>query len=243
MDSYCNYNNAFSNNESVDLDKLARKINNNKKKISFNDVTRISNYTNNTNIPQPLGYFPTHNNYSQNINDSSDDNIITNTNIYSDDMYDNKQDNKQDNEQDNEQDNKQDDKSIYSFNTLNSDSANIINDMSSNYSSLPSKVKNHMRLNTKHLKDFNSKDETNIINHLKKCDSCKNELLYILMSDQNNNLINNNSINNDKINNDKINNKSNAIINFNIDNNELKYIFILIIIGIFIIIIIDNILK
>jgi hypothetical protein len=142
------------------------------------------------------------------------------------------------------------DKSTYSFKTLNSESANIINEMSSNYSSLPSKVKHRMHLNTKHLKDYSSKDETQILNHLKKCEECKSELLYILMARQNNN--NNNNINNNTnnsnstiINDDiikKNNNsdKSNSIIDFNIGNNEIKHLFILVVIGIFIIIIIDS---
>ena len=201
MDSYCNFDNAFSNTNNDNLDKLARKINNDNKKPQFNnDVMKIINYNNSN------GFFSTQGNYSDNDNSNNFE--------LSDDI-----------------------KSSYSFNTLNSDSAHIINEMSSNYSSLPSKIKNNMRLNTKHLKDFNETDEIGIINHLKKCDECKTELLYTLLSNNKEKKYNtkNNIVKNDIVKND--------IIKFNIGNNELIHIVILILIGIFIIIIIDSFLN
>jgi len=213
MDTFCNYNNAFNNDVNENLDKMARKINNDRKKLphnikndilnQYNESTKLINYMSNNETIQPYGFFSTQGNYADN---SSKLNLKSETDVES--MYLPNSENK----------------SMFSYNTLKSDT-NYLSDVSSNYSSLPSKMKYNMRLNTKHLKDYNEKDDNKIIDHIKKCDECKNELIFILTKSQ----INKNS--------KPI--TDNKIINFNISNNELKDIFILILIGIFIIIVID----
>jgi hypothetical protein len=224
MDTFCNYNNAFNNDVNENLDKMARKLNNDRKKLphnikndilnQYNESTKLINYMSNNETAQPYGFFSTQGNYADILNSEKSSKFDSD----SESMYLPNSENK----------------SMFSYNTLKSDS-NYLNDISSNYSSLPSKMKYNMRLNTKHLKDYNEKDDNKIIDHIKKCNECKNELLLILTKSH----INKSNIKLDSYTND-INNKSyNEIINFNISNNELKDIFILILIGIFIIIIID----
>lgn len=83
--------------------------------------------------------------------------------------------------------------------------------LSSSYSSLPPKIKKHLKEN-KHLERY-SDDNDNIIKHMEQCEECKKQLQKLMMQ-QNENIL-------------------------NISGQELKHMLILILIGIFIIIFID----
>jgi hypothetical protein len=106
------------------------------------------------------------------------------------------------------------------------DLSNMINmesDISSNYSSLPQKIKKHLRLNTNHLKQYSENDDKNIDDHVKTCPQCRSQLLNLLQEDKQN-------VN-------FVPTQQNGILNLSAP--ELKDILILIFAGIFIIILLD----
>ncbi len=109
---------------------------------------------------------------------------------------------------------------------------NIESDISSNYSSLPQKIKKHLRTATNHLKKYDEKDDKNTINHLKTCSQCRTELLNLLQEEQH-------IFKADKqyIDTQQFKHPTNGILNLSTP--ELKDILILILIGVFIIILFD----
>lgn len=95
-----------------------------------------------------------------------------------------------------------------------------------------------MRLNTEHLQRYTENDEHHILEHIKKCDECKQHLLKLLRSD-------NHFIQNEK---EKEKEKpreeiQESTIFGKINYKELKEVIILIIIGIIIIFVLDIILR
>jgi hypothetical protein len=125
------------------------------------------------------------------------------------------------------------------FSSNMSNISNILktsDDMLSSFSdgsSLSPKVKRHLKLNTKHLQNQN--DDGKIIDHLKTCNSCQSQLKTLLYPAQSAQLAQPNTTTTEK-----------SIINTNISSmftSETKDIIILILIGVFVIIMMDIFLK
>lgn len=96
-------------------------------------------------------------------------------------------------------------------------------DISSNYSILPQKIKNNLKSSLKHINTYNEQD---IINHLKSCTQCKQEIISLLHNGMPYNMNNGNNTNNLQ---------QHGILNLSML--EIKDILILILVGVFIIII------
>jgi hypothetical protein len=69
--------------------------------------------------------------------------------------------------------------SNYSFKSFDGS----MDDISSSFSSLPSKLKRHLKNDSRHIHDMKNKDDKTIINHLKKCIQCREQLLKIISTD------------------------------------------------------------
>lgn len=112
------------------------------------------------------------------------------------------------------------------------DSISDIKDLSSEYSYLPKKKQKHLRLNNKHLKDYTDSDEQMILEHIKSCNECKNQLLILL-----------------KDNNHEASQKSNQShqispeVTSKINYKEIKEIIIIVMIGIIILFLLDVVLR
>ena len=210
-------NDAFNNNESKELDKLARKINdkhaqsNNTYQQKFSGMVcdqldcmpysqQIANNT--------QSFFSAQGNYSSvlpstlsprySITDDNDS-ISDETKVFS------------------ESD------SFRSLPSLIDD-----NSLSSTYSSLPVKIKKHLKMNSPHMKKNKmTNSDTDDIAHLKSCNDCKQKFIQLL---QNNGNLQQTP-----------NNKSNNFINFT--NPDLKDVIVLILIGVIIIMSIDIIVR
>lgn len=65
----------------------------------------------------------------------------------------------------------------------NSQSPEYFNDISSEYSFLPKKKQKHLRLNNKHLQEYTENDEQPVLDHIRNCNECKNELIKLLKRD------------------------------------------------------------
>jgi len=231
MSEYYNFNNFdnfdnFSNNESEDLDKLARQINN--KKTSL-----VKKVTDDYNIQQ--------NKWKNGIDN------LTNNNKYSFlpmnknnvTNYDNKyQTNNKPIYQDFEDssDNFSVDNSLFSSDLIDSESIDL-------YLNKAKDCKKNNLTNFKNIVnsisyDECSKDDNNIFDHIKKCQNCKNKLIKYLNITINNET--HNKINNDT--NNDTNNNEKKLFNFKLNKLEqlsIKEIIVIIMIGIFIIIVLD----
>lgn len=165
--NYNQYNDAFSNSDNMELDKLARELNNKRKahkkaNQNYKSFTKgiaegISSY----NDKNQFNFLPASCNDSQD-NQSSNDNNLYNMSITS---------------------------SLDDINPYISD-----DEISSNYSSLPKKEKKSLRMNSNHLNHFKSNDDSKILSHLKKCGDCKNQLFELLQKKHGeHNLVDNNA--------------------------------------------------
>ena len=248
MTTYRQYNDAYSNNENESLDQMARQINNERKKLhkhvqtgfkrqSKEICTGINCLMNSSdtkfappdlvdnfgffsaqgdfssNLPTPLQ------NQSKNFSDSDSSKFSDNSSVNTFDTTNTKNTNN----------------TFSTNNHYNSSEANMINiesDISSNYSSLPQKIKKHLRSTTNHLKKYDEKDDINTINHLKSCPQCRTELLNLLQEEQH-------IFKNDKQYVDTLQTRQPVNGILNLSTPELKDILILILIGVFIIILFD----
>jgi hypothetical protein len=232
MNEYYNFNNFnnINNNESDELDKLARQINNKKtslvKKVTDDYNTQqnkwkngIDNLINNNkysflsmNKNNPTNY----DNKYQNLNKSYDG-------------YDNSDDNFDEISINN---------SLFSSDLIDSELINSELIDSESIDLYLDKVKDKKN-NLKSFKnivnsisyDECSKDDNNIFDHIKKCQNCKNKLIKYLNIPINNEIKNN-----------KIENNDNKLFNFKLNKLEqlsVKEIIVIIMIGIFIIIVLD----
>lgn len=226
MSEYYNLNNFnnYNNNESDDLDKLARQINN--KKTSL-----VKKVTDDYNIQQNKwknGIDNLINNNKYSFLPMNKNNVTNYDNKYQTNNYDNLYDNNNNNE--NENDYEFDDfsvnNSLFSSDLIDSESIDLYLDKAKD-------CKKDNLTNFKHIVnsisyDECSKDDNNIFDHIKKCNSCKNKLIKYL------NLTINKETHND-------NNKK-KFFDFKLNKLEqlsIKEIIVIIMIGIFIIIVLD----
>jgi hypothetical protein len=250
MTTYRQYNDAYSNNENESLDQMARQMNNERKKLhkhvqaGFNKQNKetcigincLMDSSNGKFAPPNLvdnfGFFSAQGDFSSNLptplqkkysdsnsskfSDNSSVNTFNTKNTDNTFIINDKYSDSDTNDQYNSTNNQ------YKF----SDSNLIESDISSNYSSLPQKIKKHLRSTTNHLKKYDEKDDKNTINHLKSCSQCRTELLNLLQEEQY-------IFDNDK----QHVKQTNGILNLSTP--ELKDILILILIGVFIIILFD----
>lgn len=163
--NYSKYNDAFSNNEYSDLDRKARELNN-KKKNMYKSVNRNNKKFEKEMIKgieacysdKSFTFLPINNHYKQKGDFVSglptpfDEKSYDTKSSFSDDIS----------------------KSPTLF-LPNSES-----DLSSEYSSLPKKAKKHLRLKTEHLKNYSEDDESSPLDHIKKCDECKQQIMNFL---------------------------------------------------------------
>ena len=254
MDSYCEYNNAFCNKDNDNLDRMAREINNKRKTLQkqvehnfddqYKEINKGLNYLmkqeNSRYAPSNFNYISANNN---NDYESGLPSIMDNNDFKSGlpSIMDN-----QKNSDNNTIDSTFTSKSKYTFNSLPISSfptisespvemINMDSDMSSTYSILPANTKKHLRLNTSHLKKYGENDDDKILSHMKKCNQCRLQLLHLLSE---NNICNNKNKINKNIN---TMNTTTGILNISVA--EVKDILILILIGIFIIILLDFFLR
>lgn len=254
--SYCQYNNAYINNDDNNLDKLARKINDERKKTQYvNAKNNLINQTNNTCIgidclsdPSNSRFAPTNliNNYNYLDNNNS-------SNLPTPILMSNDSETKSIKSINSTNSNlsfiSKDNNMSRSIGSINSSFDNIkeINEMTDDYSTLsntysilnPIEKKHYLKLNTKHLKELdNKKDDKKVLLHIQNCNQCRDELLNLLgtkINSQNN--IQNLS---EPYINSSINSSNNIL---NLTDFELKDILILILIGITIIILLDFFIK
>lgn len=242
MNPYCQYNDAFSNTDNDELDKMARKINNDRKKLRKQVQNNIINKENElcvgidclmdpsnsrispTALLPNFSFFSTQGDFSspfptplmknkKNIK-SSDQTFSDSSSLGMKSQF-------------------SDLDSIYSFNSL-----------SSNYSSLNPKIKKHLRLSTNHLKSYEEKDDSAIMKHINKCEQCKDQLIKLLQNEKH--VFETNKS-------EKVEKKEEVQIEkfpqsgeggiLNLNTSELKDVLILILAGIFIIIILDFFLR
>ena len=232
MNEYYNLNNFsnFNNNESDDLDKLARQINN--KKTSL-----VKKVTNDYNIQQNkwkngIDNLINNNQYSflpmnkNNVTNYDNKYQTNNYDISYDISNDISNDNDNYNENDNEYDNFSVNNSLFSSDLIDSESIDLYLDKAKDCKK--DNLTNFKNIVNSITYDECSKDDNNIFDHIKKCNTCKNKLIKYL------NLTINKETNNDD------NNKK--IFNFKLNKLEqlsIKEIIVIIMIGIFIIIVLD----
>lgn len=224
LNNFNNFNNYSNNtnNESDDLDKLAKQINN--KKTSL-----VKKVTDEYNIQQNKwknGIDNLINNNKYSFLPMNKNNVTNYDNKYQTNNYNLYDDNENENEY--EFDDFSVNNSLFSSDLIDSESIDLYLD----------KAKDCKKENLTNFKnivnsisyDECSKDDNNIFDHIKKCDSCKNKLIKYL------NLTINKETHNDNDNNKK------KIFNFKLNKLEqlsIKEIIVIIMIGIFIIIVLD----
>ncbi|ATZ80447.1 hypothetical protein BMW23_0393 [Bodo saltans virus] len=219
--NYNQYNDAFSNSDNMELDKLARELNN-KRKAHRKAAQNSKNFE--KDIIKGIYAYNDKNQFNfshASCNNSQSDFVSGLPSVIDDSQsFDSSQ--------------KQSD--LYDKSYVSDE------EISSNYSSLPKKTKKSLRMNSEHLNKYKMNDDEQVLLHLKKCNDCKKQLLELLHKkhniDDNYNYNNNNNNNNN--NNEIINNRimDNATF-LGLQDSELKNILILIVIGIIIIIFID----
>ena len=260
MNDYYNYSNFNDNDESDKLDKLAREINNKKSKEKLQLIREVDNDFKKTEkiwenelqkaLKENNNYMPKkvkENNYE---GIELNENNLKSQEIYSD--YDNNTPSSC-NTYDTKSNKSYDVSTVLTNNTsINTDTYqnsffNSSKNSSKNSSFIDSisidsyidEIKNNK--NNSHYKlseiiknldyDICSKNDDNIYDHVKKCNNCKKKLLRFLNKDI---LNNNDNKNNKKINKNKKRDKNNFIVKHNI-----KETIIMIMLGIFIIILLD----
>lgn len=224
MSEYYNLNNFnnYNNNESDDLDKLARQINN--KKTSL-----VKKVTDDYNIQQNKwknGIDNLINNNQYSFLPMNKNNVTNYDNKYQTNNYDNLYDNHIDNENEYEFDDFSVNNSLFSSDLIDSESIDLYLDKAKDCKK--NNLTNFKNIVNSITYDECSKDDNNIFDHIKKCTLCKNKLIKYL----------NLSINNETHNDD--NNKK--IFDFKLNKLEqlsIKEIIVIIMIGIFIIIVLD----
>jgi hypothetical protein len=239
MSTYCQYNDAFKNNDNDDLDQLARKFNNTRKKLHEDAKHGYDTQKNNACV----GIDCLANSYGSSY---SSNNILNNMSPYDsysggdftskmptpiqqtiDEQEQYTDDNFSFSNSSSDQQNSLFDTQMSSYSSDDFGSIKMESDISSNYSSLPSKKK-HIILSNNHLKQYNEKDDKNVIDHMKHCEQCQQQLIKLVKNNNNksfDDVIDNGNVQQEKI--------------FNISNTELKYIMILILIGVTIIMFFD----
>lgn len=256
LQSQSQFNSAFDNSESKELDKLARKINNKNSKTNTTfsqkfagivcdqlDCTPYSQQQ--IGLENGNSFFSAQGDYSPmyapinapNLKMENNSNI--NSNINSDSSFDSSFDSSHMSTFDKKVFSESD-----SFKSLSSEQLDN-NSLSSTYSSLPMKIKKRLRMSSPHLKTEKQSvnSDNNDIQHLKSCDDCKNRLLALISGSNllpHTNLLENsqNKQNVQKANkNNSIQNSSNSFLN--LINPELKDIMVLILVGVIIIMLID----
>ncbi len=239
MNSYCQYNDAFSSKENDDLDKMARQINNDRKKLRTQVQNNIINKEKELCVGvdclldpsnarfAPSSMLPNFSFFSTQGDFSSD--LPTPMNkkkprspVLSDLASDKSR----------------------STSTFSDVSSNFSFDsVSSNYSSLNPKIKKHLRLSSAHLKNYEEKDDGAILKHIKKCDQCRLQLINLLQNENHIfDIVKKENNKNDQPNqSDQLvpQNREHFTSILNLSNTELKDVLILILIGIFIIILLD----
>lgn len=242
LQSQCQFNGAFDNSESKELDKLARKINNKHAKSDNTFTKKFSGI-----VCDQLDCTP----YSQQIiGANSAPSFFSAQGDYSP-MYapvnapflSLQQKQKDDESIESSSFGSTFDKKVYSesdsFQSLSSEALDN-GSLSSTYSSLPSKIKKRLRMSSPHLKKNKqlSNSDDNDVQHLKSCDDCRNRLLALLSGT---NLLPHTNLlektqHNKQI--DKpIQKSSNSFLN--LTNPELKDVMVLILVGVIIIMLID----
>jgi hypothetical protein len=246
LQSQCQFNSAFDNSESKELDKLARKINNKHAKSNNTFSKKFSGIVCDqldcTPYSQQMiggdnvqSFFSAQGDYSPLYapvnapllsikNNPRDDSSIDSSN---DSSFKSTLGGKVFSESD-------------SFQSLSSSPLDE-NSLSSTYSSLPSKIKKRLRMSSPHLKKNKTQStnsDDNDILHLKSCNDCRSKLMALLSNSNiftHNNLSTNQNQTNE--NNKPIQKSSNSFLN--LTNPELKDIMVLILIGVIIILLID----
>jgi hypothetical protein len=122
-----------------------------------------------------------------------------------------------------------------------SDNNNSDSDIISEYSYLPKNKKKHIRMNTKHLQNYKENDEQLILDHIQKCEECKQHLLYLLKNESH--FVHNKKEEEKKEVEINTENVSENSIFGKINYKEIKEVIILIIIGIIIIFVLDIFLR
>lgn len=265
--SYCQYQDAFQNNENDKLDQMARQINNKKKiykknRDNFNNhidtlcdgVECLSDPSNSRFVPPHLSnnfsFFSSQGDFSSELPtplehkkkrkkkrhfdvQSSISGVSS-----SDDKY-HIRNSSRDNSSD-EDFGKFSDNNTAKFSASDAeytadtndvadikDFSTTLTDISSNFSSLPNKLKKQFRSTSDHLKKYKDDNETDILNHVTQCKECALKLEGLLKQvtmETNTQLVQ-----------PPFNQNNSSMFNFS----EMKDLLILVLIGVFIIIIID----
>jgi len=258
FDNFNNFDN-FSNNESEDLDKLARQINNkktslvkkvtddyniqqNKWKNGIDNLTNNNKYSflpmNKNNVTNYDNKYQTNNKpIYQDFEDSSDNFSVDNS-LFSSDLIDSESIDLYLNEaKDCKKNNLTNFKNIVnsiSYDECSKDDNNIFDHIKKCQNCKKNNLTNFKNIVNSISYDECSKDDNNIFDHIKKCQNCKNKLIKYL------NITINNETNNETHN--EINNNEKKIFNFKLNKLEqlsIKEIIVIIMIGIFIIIVLD----
>jgi hypothetical protein len=165
--NFSEYDNAFSNNEYIELDKKARDINNNKKKNMYKSVDKNNKKFEKEMVrgieacysDKSFTFLPINNNYKR-----QGDFVSGLPTPFDEKSYDTKSNFSSD------------DKTTLFL-------PNSESDLSSEYSSLPKKIKKRLRLKTEHLKKYSEDDESSSLDHIKKCDECKQQIINFLKTE------------------------------------------------------------
>lgn len=253
LQSQCQFNGAFDNSESKELDKLARKINNKHAKSNNSFSKKFSGIVCDQldctpHTQQMIGADNIHSFFSAQ-GDYSPIYAPVNAPFLS---VDPKQKQNDFIDSSNSVDSSDSssfgstfNKKVYSesdsFQSLSSEALDN-GSLSSTYSSLPSKIKKRLRMSSPHLKKYkhSSNSDNDDIQHLKSCNDCRSRLLALLSGTNllpTSNLLENNQHNQNNNNNNQPQKTSNSFLN--LVNPELKDIMVLILVGVIIIMLID----
>jgi hypothetical protein len=226
------YHNAFLNNVNDDLDKQARALNSTRKKMINNvsvdydnDVSEtckgiecLSSQQNSKFLPHSFtpsfSFFSAQGDFSNGLPSHFVDANPLNANS---ELSDNQSIMSSDNISFGSQ---SDHASMFTTDTYNFSDA----------SSLSPKIKKQLRLHTKHLQNQNNDDA--ILGHIRKCEGCKNELIALLQKEHSNHIFPSPIINTTQM---MPNVRSDGLFN----SPDTKDVLILIMIGVFIIILLD----
>ena len=134
-------------------------------------------------------------------------------------------------------------KNVKIYDSEYSDQAeSLISDVSSNYSSLPPKLKNQFKMKSQHLKNYNNNSDQDVLEHTSNCNQCKHllfELLQSINGGNNSKQIQSNKTTELCTNQENIKNEIQSSEIFGIKMSEIKDLLILLMIGIIIIIVAD----
>lgn len=258
LETKCQFNHAFDNSESNELDKLARKVNNKNARSHKNifsdkfsgivcdqlDCTPHASQI----IPNNLqSFFSAQGDYSPmyapvnapilSQNESLKKNISSNSSFMKE--LDSSFNDSTENMSYKTHHNKKVFSESDSFQSLSSDQFDETS-LSSAYSSLPLKIKKKLKMTTTHFKNREKKEDsdTEDIKHIKSCNDCRTKLISLLSQA---NLFQQNVEQHNNSKQIQIQKSSNTFLN--LTNPSLNDILVLIVIGIIIIMIIDIFIK